>query len=587
MKKSYTGIRYSVYAIRLFLCLVGGFGESLLEAINATASVDDLLGAGVERVAGRADGCIQRFAGGAHDKAVATGAGSFGFWVVRWVDISLHTYMHHSSSRWLCPGLREVLIHHTLTSNGYNDINFAQLIVINTGKKPVDPAERRVMEKKGEKWFMVEGHTNYVPDLTKAGIPAMIVEVERPRTVKGVAFPKEYAEASFEQLGLGTVWVDEAPTNRSNLVLLTPTGTVIVERSAHLEYWADIEPVLRRYAFDVLKRTIKVCNPHGVMSEPSFERSTLSIRFWSSPNDIAVFTLHKAFGIALDAGQRDACLPSGRGIPIADPKNKKVIVAEMVDTTLYVLFDLPHGRNAGMLMEKILQEALRINAIPAVGHEELDQRALYAFQCQRRMQVLMQVADGDIAAQEKKVADVSAQLTQLARQLESLRAKAHAMKTDTAAWKTQMTERFATEYDRLLQIPHVAEVKVDSMVVSVKTDTIFLEYNGDRYELGDYRIDFHYDGVLSITNERVVELTGQKKYHHPHIFGGDDNWMEVCLGNIGPGVRKLLGSFEYAVATQVLIRFLHTVTNDPKYISYLTSNWKPMPKEIGGRKEAV
>lgn len=434
-------------------------------------------------------------------------------------------------------------------------------------------------------WCIIEGYEGRVTELLKAGVPAIEVDVRKPRAFVGVAFPRKTKGAVFTVFGIDKKKpFNEIETDVDGAVLLidakdaktTQDYRIITESPDHLEHWGEIHRVLQEFAPRLKKRIIKVYNPHGRSSEAVDREDELSIRFWSCAGTVVKTQFNRIFDISLDGGQSDGCLPSETGFVIDDTAG--VAVAEVVGGTLYVLFDLPHGTNAGLLMRKILEEVVRTNALTAVKTmQPPNQRDLYIVQCRRRFAQVMQAVTGDIAIKETEVAEVSARLTTLTRELEALRQQAHKLEADKDTWKNQMAERFGAEYDKLTLTPHVKTVVVTPRMVTVHTDTIFLEHGGKRYELGNYCIRISSDGRLTITNERVRELTGQTYYQHPHIFdnGADRN---VCLGNIGPGIMKLIGSYEYAVAVQILIRFLHTVTSEEPYERYLVTHWKPITK---------
>ncbi len=447
-------------------------------------------------------------------------------------------------------------------------------------------------------WLLIEGHVEKLDSLITAGIAVMIYRVRTPRDVTGIAFPAVTAEDTFKILGLAPpaegVQFTENETDREGLTLLTPTPdggiaevagvyAVIRESVDNLERWGEIEPVLREFA-STLHRNILVQNPHGRSSEPSHDNASLSIRFWSCPTDDMhrAIRRERACGIVLADGQRDGCEPSNKGIVLVD--HEGISVAEVVGSTLYVLFDLPHSRNAGKLMRLILELVIDENALNGKGVREVDpadQRTRYIEMCQRRFNASVKSVEGDIAEKQVELDRLTVEIVRLAREAAALRVQAHALEAGRDAWANEMRERFAVEYDKLIATPHVRSVVIDGQTVSVLTDTIFMEYQGKRYELGDYRIDIAFDGTLSIKNTRVEELTGQLFYHHPHVF--QDRYsgrMSVCLGNIGPGVYKLIGAHEYAVAVQILIRFLHSLTEGGgAYTRYLVDHWKPIPAE--------
>jgi hypothetical protein len=131
------------------------------------------------------------------------------------------------------------------------------------------------------------------------------------------------------------------------------------------------------------------------------------------------------------------------------------------------------------------------------------------------------------------------------------------------------SKRHATEFDNLLTLPHVKKVEIDDRGVVVTTNTIYLEYKGDTYEMGDYTIIFNNKG-FKITNLRAAELTGEPRMHHPHV----NTRVGTCLGNIHHGVLLLIANHQYDIATTVIIEFLQTTA----HTGTLERFWKPMKK---------
>ncbi len=438
-------------------------------------------------------------------------------------------------------------------------------------------------------WYAVANRNGRSEKLTQARVAFTEVIIEEPRRLKVLAFPDGEMARALEVLGLHGKNLTKVTTNNRAVTFLeeqaeakekekegSKAGKVMLESPYNMEHWDEIEPVLREFAA-TLGVEMRVSNPHGNHSEPVTADGLLYIRFWSTPEYAARCKYPQVFGIRTDErAQSDGCVPSGQGIPITDPDG--TVVAEVVGGTLYVLFDLPHGANAGSLMRAIMEQYLLLQQ-PAernrlVGElrerENRQSREAYVRECGRRIQRMREQTTNEIGEVEHGLNSASRTIVELTRRLEGLRMKS----TQLAESGRTVEARFAMEYDKLLQVPHVRRVQVRDGVVSVFTDTVYLEYNGDRYELGDYRIDIYTDGNLRIVNLRVRELTGQTKYQHPHVFREDGS--NVCLGNITEGIAKLIGAYEYSVAAQILIEFLHTMTKTGDYPHYLTSNWEPV-----------
>jgi len=214
------------------------------------------------------------------------------------------------------------------------------------------------------------------------------------------------------------------------------------------------------------------------------------------------------------------------------------------------------------IMEKAKQE-----------QEEIDlkeSRNRYAKECTKRLKNKRQEYEKRIKEYEEETKEISRRLVELTRNIDENKRMVFGLNDQ----KDQL-ERYKEEYDKLSELPHVRKVLVKNEKITVFTDTIYLSYENETYELGEYQINF--EGQVRIINERPIfnptHGTNGQWFHHPHVFEKDGS--NTCLGNITAGIRELVGKYEYAIATAILIDFLHTC----KYPHYLQRNWKPMEKK--------
>jgi hypothetical protein len=360
---------------------------------------------------------------------------------------------------------------------------------------------------------------------------------------------------------------------------LTDTGvTIFPNGTSDFEHLSDMRPILRNFSV-ALQRGIVLRNPHRSRSTPVFGGPYLHINFWSTPNteeSTMPTTIGTIFGIRLEGGQNDGLTPTGTGIQLKDPHGKTA--AEVHGNTIFVLFDLPHGRNAGKLLEFILMEYSKITP-------EIRARYLATLEAE---QVIRNKTNFIEFCMEKHLTHATAHRELIKQNEETLQTLSTDISAKVVALNNKhillkelesrdLAAHHAEEYQTLLALPHVKEVEVEGTKIKVLTNTIYYEYKAQWYELGDYQIVFDRE-TMQITNLRVEELTKQKYYHHPHVFEREHG-NNVCMGNIGEGVRHLLRNYEYAVAVQVMIEFLHNIKQTEQYLGWLTSFWKPLPKE--------
>jgi len=197
-------------------------------------------------------------------------------------------------------------------------------------------------------------------------------------------------------------------------------------------------------------------------------------------------------------------------------------------------------------------------------------RDRYIQECSKRLKNIKKEKESEIKSDEEEMKAISRRLVELTRKVDESKRIISGLVD-----KRDFLEKYGQEYDKLLELPRVEKVLVKNGTITVFTDTIYLPFEGEIYEMGEYQIIFERN--VRIINERPIfnprHGTYGQWFHHPHVFEEDGH--NTCLGNITLGIRELVGKYEYAVATQVLIDFLHTC----KYPHYLTANWKPMKKK--------
>jgi hypothetical protein len=158
----------------------------------------------------------------------------------------------------------------------------------------------------------------------------------------------------------------------------------------------------------------------------------------------------------------------------------------------------------------------------------------------------------EVEALEGELRELNVNLRTSGRQMRDLERRlsvAHRRLTELADYQDR-PETLARDFDRIVALPGVEDVRVSDCVLQVFTEPIVIEYGFRRYRLGRYRLDLHFDGRLFIQN-----LTDRyDTYDHPHVESG-----RPCLGNIQDWVQRLLAQREFAAATELLLQYLRTV----------------------------
>lgn len=431
------------------------------------------------------------------------------------------------------------------------------------------------------KWFFVENGFDKKRDLVKEGIVFTDLSIAFPKNAVGISFPESEKEKVIEILGLTGHELTESPTDKTGVFILESwQPKVVVENDSNMENLFLFKPVIEKYA-KLLSLDIYASNPHGRPRDAKKEPRKLFLYFWSAPryNEIKISSV---FGIVLEDGQKDACEPSGHGYVIRD--EKETAVAEIVEGTLYILFDLPHGPNAAELLEKIMEvylnliidpkEMEKLNRENVKRNLEITKNA-YVVECSKRLKNETDKARQAIETAEANITKYQIALVEAIRNEKENRQKI----SDLERFKNEKEKEFAKEFSNLLKIPGVEKVEVRSGLIEVYTSQIDVDYKEEIYNIGKFRIDIYTSG--SGGGVRCYNLTRKvtdesNVYFHPHIKASG----VCCLGNLSDGVAKLIAEYQYSVLAQIMIRYLQSVNSSDWY--YNIERW---PKKKGEEKD--
>lgn len=131
------------------------------------------------------------------------------------------------------------------------------------------------------------------------------------------------------------------------------------------------------------------------------------------------------------------------------------------------------------------------------------------------------------------------------------------------------------EFDRLSRSPHVQRIEVTHSHLIVTLDHIMVDYAGQRYPLGPYRILLPLDGGRVRVQSEHPKFHESRLYHHPHVWGPEGD--QICYGDIAADIAKLLAEKEFGLAIDMLIEFLHDINdNEERARRVLQALWKPL-----------
>lgn len=116
-------------------------------------------------------------------------------------------------------------------------------------------------------------------------------------------------------------------------------------------------------------------------------------------------------------------------------------------------------------------------------------------------------------------------------------------------------------YERISKIKGVDKVWSNGEDIIVVTKDIIVtdSKTGNGYDFGKYHIIFQNDKVR-IVNEVLKDIN---EIQHPHV---DNYGHNICWGNF-LDVLKLIAAFQYDIATNMIIQYLHHYNPDDAYTS--------------------
>jgi hypothetical protein len=403
---------------------------------------------------------------------------------------------------------------------------------------------------------------------------AKVLAAPHQLTLGGAYFESCILPKADRTKALGALGIEEpartTPTDDPNYELILDRP--VISLLPTLPTASAAIAVVQAFVADLGARVVLIPGygaPVPVMKSPA---GTLRIYFYALPALPGVQPptaqqqqMGMVFGVALP-GLVNVLSATGLGTPVQAPEG--VIVAEALEGNLFILADLIHAPLPSDAVFSILGHILEA----FVGHPqgaESDPRQAYIRICTGRAR-LRQAAlehkireiDEELARASKLLALKSAEKEQALQELEAL--KQH---------RGSVLEHYGREYDKLIASPHVKEVRIEGGMIRLKTDDIFLHYNGTTRHMGRYEIAIPIEGgKISIFNERPKRQPDGSIVHHPHVHGPHGG---VCFGELQESLTRLIASRHYAEAVQLVIGFLHQFKPIEHYLSYLEL-WEPL-----------
>jgi hypothetical protein len=402
-----------------------------------------------------------------------------------------------------------------------------------------------------------------------------------------IAFPASDVTKVMEQVGLGSAPYTVEPIGRDNMYLMkvkSTTSTGITDgdikskfkRGSNFEAWEYLLPVFIK-VYNTYGVTIIPDNPHGDVQKPieSSDPTKLYVHFYSTAVETGKTKITKVYGRTLSGGQVDGLIPACQachGVGIADRDG--VLVAEIVDDNLYILFDLPHvgGDHVTEIFSEVMKKYFAIKGKvssdidrvlePVKKSMGMSSRDKFVRDCNMLIDINIKELESELIRCNREMENYQQEFIRRTREREIIETKLHPLQATHGEKETWAIK----EYDALCKTPHVQDIELEGNIIRVYTDMIIIPYRGKNYKIGKFRIDIFIDGSNGAV--KAYNLTdGKDRVFHPHIK--KDGYC--CLGNISEGVTKLLAEYQYAVLIQLMINYLQTYNPGSTY--YDIDNW--------------
>lgn len=372
-------------------------------------------------------------------------------------------------------------------------------------------------------------------------------------------------------------------------------------RRSYNDSFSKMENILQQFT-DIFQINLIINNPNGNKRNPERTRpNVLFINFFSSPSSTVVIQKDKKkiFGVELIDEQTRYFEPSpinNRITRIQDnyaklsddddeeeeerdeeeTVNDDNIVAEVINGSLYILFNITKSKDCEYLLHKVLEQYVIQHLISKAN--DSNKSRLYAcltkFNQEWYSVVFKKQLSNDSYSYQHRIRENQSEINSMSRKIEEL-SKENVILQKIIAFTGELIPKIESEYQKIISLPEVEFVdivwKQERSIITVFTKMIEIHYEDDFYQIGKFKIDIY---PYAYTNEEEYEnpvvchnLTCRSNgYDHPHVSNG-----ECCFGDSCSSVPKLLGRYEIADLVKFMIYFLKSYNDSNPFHSI--GNW--------------
>ncbi len=274
-------------------------------------------------------------------------------------------------------------------------------------------------------------------------------------------------------------------------------------------------------------------------------------------------------GEALKVHEESVGSPSGSGDLLFDDSSNAI--GELQEDNLYLYETAVRNGTLGeaRYLIQILKRVQTLLSLEKSGDEA--KAACFADQCLALAKRELPQTDSASAQQE----------------LASLLARATAQEKEMFHIESNTDVEAGKEFDALLNLEKVIDVKVDGRSIVVTTKTLYCQHprSGQYHEIGAFDIHiFPGNNSLQWKNRTRLIDGGAGVMHAPHV-NGEGN---ACFGNTAELFPKLIADRDFATAAMMAIAFVESVNIEDSWGKHL-GNWpvaiNPPRDRSGGKSK--
>ena len=342
--------------------------------------------------------------------------------------------------------------------------------------------------------------------------------------------------------------------------------------SVSVDFWdGGKDRALFLKALEVLlpyvKRNIVLTVPHGQLHEPSDDLN-FHVYLWSGYKKSKVPVPEKIFGIPVGCKSHPNIFTAGdKGEVI---KDGDYAVAELVGKNLFIFHDICHHTSEDELkMFKIILDKvidLKLPVPPTAEEVAAENRKSFTEYCMGTLDNRIQSIQSTVSANSSEVDKLKRALVEKSRILYS----SESALRELVGSKDSQRSKFNEEYEDILKIKHVLDLKIGRQVLKVFTDILTCKDKDNvEHELGRFEIDIHFDGAIKFFNKTRQVNAYSPKMHAPNV--GEDGIPLV--DKFSTAVPDLLGNMKYKDLIRMVIAYVSTYDRSSETVWGKLKEW--------------